>query len=182
MGMVRNAIIYVVTVPQSLTLLRGQLKHMQRRGISARVATSPGPEIGPFEGARACRSTRWTCMPRHAAARSGGRVGVVAAVSARAAHRCQCQHPQGRVAGNDRGVGGACRRALLRDWRIASRHGRGWPLLRWTEKVACLLAHRVICISPSLNGTRRAALPAGETDRTGCRQQQRRRRGTTVQS
>jgi hypothetical protein len=49
MGSVRNAIIYVVTVPQSLTLLRGQLKHMRGRGMSASVVTSPGPEVASFE-------------------------------------------------------------------------------------------------------------------------------------
>src|SRR6186997_2544635 len=49
MGRFSNTIVYVVTVPQSLTLLRGQLKHMRRRGMSAYVITSPGPEVAPFE-------------------------------------------------------------------------------------------------------------------------------------
>src|SRR5204862_6982135 len=49
MGSVRNAITYVVTVPQSRTLLRGQFKHMRAGGMSASVVTSPGPEVAPFE-------------------------------------------------------------------------------------------------------------------------------------
>ena len=148
-----NAIIYVVTVPQSLTLLRGQLKHMRGRGLSAHVVTSAGQEVGRFrerEGVpvHEVNMQRRVTPLRDLAAVSqmsqlfrrirpavvnastpkGGLLGMIAAWVARVPVRVY----------------------VMRGLPLVTARGAKRSLLRWTEKVSCALAHRVICISPSL--------------------------------
>jgi lipopolysaccharide/colanic/teichoic acid biosynthesis glycosyltransferase len=153
MGRVTDTIVYVVTVPQSLTLLRGQLKHMRSRGASAHVITSPGPEVGPFESREGVpvhavdmqrRVTPlldllstweiWRLLRRlrpavvNASTPKGGLLGMIAAWAA----------------------GVPARVYVMRGLPLVTARGPKRVLLRWTEKVSCALAHRVVCISPSL--------------------------------
>lgn len=148
-----NIIIYVVTVPQSLTLLRGQLKYMRRRGMRAHVVTSAGDEVTRFqerEGvpvhavdmqrrvtplrdlvavsrmSRLFRRVRPAIV--NASTPKGGLLGMIAAWVARVPVRVY----------------------VMRGLPLVTARGAKRALLRWTEKVSCALAHRVICISPSL--------------------------------
>ena len=150
-----NAIVYVVTVPQSLTLLRGQLKHMRRLGMSPHVITSPGHEIAGYE-AREGVPVHAVDMQRrvtpmrdlravsemfrlfrrlrpavvNASTPKGGLLGMIAAWAARVPVRVY----------------------VMRGLPLMTATGPRRALLWWTEKISCALAHRVICISPSLRG------------------------------
>lgn len=146
-------LVHITTVPQSLNFLRGQVNHMQVRGIEVHAISSPGEDLDAF----CSREHVVTCavvMPRR----------VTPLADLRAVWRIYCRirkirptvvhahTPKGGLLGT---VAAWLARAPVRVY-----HMRGLPfvtatnpkrlLLRWTEKVACALAHRVICVSHSL--------------------------------
>ena len=153
MGRATDTIVYVVTVPLSLTLLRGQLRYMRGRGMGVRVVTSPGEGIAAFEARegvpvdpvameRSIAPLRdlvalwklWRVLRRvrpavvNASTPKAGLLGMIAARAARVPARVY----------------------VMRGLPFMTAGGAKRRVLRLTEKVACRLAHRVICISPSL--------------------------------
>jgi glycosyltransferase involved in cell wall biosynthesis len=137
----------------SLTFLKRQVGFMEDRGLVVQALCSPGPEVAGFEREEGIRvyqvemSRRITPLADlgavsrivriireekpaivHAHTPKGGLLGMVAATIAGTPARVY--HMRGLPM---MGAGGPKRR-----------------LLRFTEKVACALAHRVICVSHSL--------------------------------
>jgi len=149
----RPVLLHVVTVPMSLTFLRGQVGYMQARGLDVRVLTSPGLELQAFAATEgvAVAAVR---MPRrltpvrdllavvtivhvirrarpaivHAATPKGGLLGTIAAAVA----------------------GVPVRIYHVRGLPMETATGAARHLLRATEWVACHLAHRVLCVSESV--------------------------------
>lgn len=144
---------HITTIPMSLTFLRGQVGYMKARGYDVMAVSSPGSDlqafgvseqipvfavpmprrITPFEDVRAVlalaalmRRQRPTIV--HAHTPKGGLLGMLAATLARTPVRVY--HMRGLPMQTATGV----RRALLAT----------------TERVACTLAHRVLCVSHSL--------------------------------
>ena len=155
------AVVHVFTVPIALAFIRGQTAYMRDRGVALTVITSPGPAIAEHvdrEGmhvhevpmqrrispladllavARVVRHLRRTRPDVvHAHTPKGGMVGMIAATVARTPVRIY----------------------HLRGLRYVTAEGRQRTLLRAVERLSCRLAHRVICVSPSL---REVALAEG---------------------
>lgn len=146
-------LVHVTTVPISLAFLRGQLGFMKARGFEVEVISSPGAFLDDFGReqdvpAHAIEMTRKITPLRdllalarivrtlrrirpeivHAHTPKGGLLGMVGALLARAPVRVY----------------------HLRGLPMVTATGGRRALLRWTERIACLAAHEVLCVSHSL--------------------------------
>ncbi|MBL8678871.1 MAG: glycosyltransferase family 4 protein [Myxococcales bacterium] len=149
-------IVHVMTVPESLGFLRGQVAFMKSRGHTLSVVTSPGEGLREF-GEREGVETYAVEMPRkitpakdlesvarltaqlvklrpdivHAHTPKGGLLGMMAATAARISRRIY----------------------HMRGLPMETAQGAKRALLATTERVSCGLAHEVIAVSPSLRRT-----------------------------
>ena len=138
----------------TLTFLRGQIQFMTERGIEVHVASSPGSELGAFgeqfaiptHGVRMTRQItplrdvlalvelwRLTRALRpdivHAHTPKAGLLGMIAAAAA----------------------GVPARFYHMRGLPVVEARGPKRQLLLFTERIACALATRVLCVSHSLS-------------------------------
>lgn len=147
------SLVHVTTVPASLGFVAGQVRLLREAGVSVSVVSSPGPELDAFAAATGA-DAHGVPMPRaitplsdlrsvrdlarylrdlrpdlvHAHTPKGGLLGMAAA----------------RLAGVPARV------YHMRGLPLMGASGGRRALLRWTERVSCGLAHRVICVSHSL--------------------------------
>ncbi len=146
------SIAHIMTVPISLGFLRGQIEFMRRRGYYVHAIASPGPELDEFARAEAApvhpiAITRtlsplrdlgslwrlWRTLRRirpdivHAHFAKSGLLGMIAALLAGVPVRVYHQRSLNYLA-----YSGLRRRLLL-----------------CTERVTCLIAHRVLSVSGS---------------------------------
>lgn len=154
-------LVHVMTVPQSLGFLSGQVTFMRARGFEIAAISSPGPELGEF-GERENVPVHAVAMPRRITPRRDlAAVWTIYRHLRRIRpHVVHSHTPKGGLLGT------------LSAWlaRVPVRiyHIRGLPLmtasgsrralLRWTERVSCALATRVLCVSRSVA---RAAVEEG---------------------
>jgi glycosyltransferase involved in cell wall biosynthesis len=146
-------LMHVVTVPESFVFLRGQLGFMHAHGFRITGVSSPGPfqEVIAREEPIELRSIE---MPRRITPRQD--LGTVARL-ARAMRRVRPQivhahTPKGGLLGMlaARLAGVPVRVYHMRGLPFMSASGARRRLLQATERVACALADRVICVSHSL--------------------------------
>jgi glycosyltransferase involved in cell wall biosynthesis len=148
-------LVHIATVPDMLPFFAGQVGYMKDRGFDVEVITSPGTDLDRFarsEGISAwgVPMTRritplrdlvalWRLWRRlrltrpqivHAHTPKGGLLGMISAWLVRVPVRIY--HIHGLALMTATGI-------------------KGW-LLRWTEKVACALAHHVLSDSHSVRG------------------------------
>ncbi|MDB4915952.1 MAG: capsule biosynthesis protein CapM [Gemmatimonadetes bacterium] len=146
-------LVHVVTVPQSLGFLDGQPRYMAERGIETTAVSSAGPYQQPFAANEPVEVVTVE-MPRRitpfrdlvAIAR------LVALIRRIRPHIVHAHTPKGGLLGM---IAAWIARTPVRVY-----HMRGLPamtatgmrrrLLTWSERIACALADRVICVSPSL--------------------------------
>ena len=146
-------LVHVTTVPGSLTFFHGQVGYLKARGVDVWALSSPGEELDKFaarEGvsvhglemprritplrdlATTARVWRWLrkVLPDivNAHTPKGGLLGMVGAWLARVPVRVYHMH----------------------GLPLMTATGLKRRLLRWAEKVSCLLAHQVFCVSASL--------------------------------
>ncbi|HEY1660368.1 MAG TPA: sugar transferase [Candidatus Sulfotelmatobacter sp.] len=157
----RPRIAYVITSPQAAEFLRGQLAYFRRAGYDVTIISSPGESLvrlAEAEGVRciAIAMTRaisplpdlaslwrlWHALHRlgpdiaDVSTPKAGLLGGLTAVLARVPHRVY----------------------VLRGLRLETAAGIKRRVLWLAEYLACLCAHRVVCVSDSL---RRKALSLG---------------------
>ena len=145
-------ILYIVTSSFSLRLMSGQLDYLRRAGFDVTIACSPGEELSKAEREgvqtiavpmareispwtdllslwRLAR-TIWSFRPTitNVSTPKAGLLGGIAAWARRT----------------------PCRYYTLLGLRCETTTGLKRILLLWTERIACLCAHRVICVSESL--------------------------------
>jgi glycosyltransferase involved in cell wall biosynthesis len=153
-GETPTKILHIMTAPQSLfQFLRGQVEFVRERGFEIHAAASPGEwmekfaqrdqvpvhpveiprRISPigdlfatFHLYRVIRSVRPDIV--QAGTPQGGMIGTIAAWLARTPVRIY----------------------HIRGLPLMTATGRKRTLLRWTEKLSCRLAHRVLCVSHSI--------------------------------
>ncbi|WP_416665973.1 glycosyltransferase family 4 protein [Egbenema bharatensis] len=146
-------LLYITTVPETLGFLRGQVQYMQQRGFKIHALSSSGDflqefaaqeqitphvvemprRITPFQDLIAILEI-WRCLRQiqphivHTNTPKGGLLGTIAAWFA--ATPVRIYHMRG----------------------LPFMTATGWKrrLLRWSEKISCLLADQVICVSHSL--------------------------------
>lgn len=146
-------LLYITTVPETLNFLKGQVGYMKRRGFEIHALSSPGEILNQFRDreqvtVHAVEMPRritpfhdllaifqiWQCLRRirpqivHANTPKGGLLGTISAWLA----------------------GVPVRIYHMRGLPLMTATGYKRRLLWWSEKVSCLLAHQVFCVSHSL--------------------------------
>ena len=152
----RADLVHITTVPASLDFVSGQIGYMQARGFAIRAISSPGARlqaIGEREGIPvygvemprcitplrdlAAVARIWRCIRAirplivHSHTPKGGLLGMTAAWLARVPVRIYHIH----------------------GLPLMTATGTRRLLLRCSEKVSCILAHQVLCVSNSIRRT-----------------------------
>lgn len=146
-------LLHVVTIPMSLTFLRGQGGLMHARGFDVHALSSPGDLLAAF-GANEGVTVHAVPMSRRISA--FGDLRAVAALY-RAIRRIRptlvhAHTPKGGLLGMIAAAlaGVPVRVYHMRGLPMMSATGGRRLLLRQTERLSCALAHRVLCVSHSL--------------------------------
>lgn len=147
-------IAYVVTSPLSAwALLRGQLAHLRERGYEVHLITSPGPQLDAA-AEREGVIPHAVPMSREIAplADLGSLLRLLAVLRSIRPDIMNVGTPKAGLLG---GVASALLRVprrvyVLRGLRLETATGWRRRLLWTTERLACLCAQRVVCVSPSL--------------------------------
>jgi glycosyltransferase involved in cell wall biosynthesis len=146
-------LVHVTTAPESLWFLQGQVGYLKARGMDVWALSSPGELLDQFAAhvgvpvhdldmprritplrdlATTARLWRWLRKVRpdivDAHTPKGGLLGMLGAWLARVPVRVYHMH----------------------GLPLMTATGMKRRLLRWAEKVSCLLAHQVVCVSASL--------------------------------
>jgi glycosyltransferase involved in cell wall biosynthesis len=154
-------LLHLTTVPMSLTFLRGQPGFLAARGMEVQALSSPGPELRafgqvegvPVHGVRMLRQI----SPLHDL---GALLRIVRVIRRVRPHVVHAHTPKGGLLGMlGAAIAGVPVRVYhMRGLPMATATGGRRALLRAAERVSCALAHRVLCVSPSL---REVALAEG---------------------
>lgn len=148
-------LLYITTVPETLSFLRGQVQYMKRRGFEIHALSSSGDFLQQFAEQEQI-AAHVVEMPRRI-------TPLQDLISILQIWRCLRQ-VQPQVVHTNTPKGGLL--GTIAAWLAATPvriyHMRGLPfmtatgfkrrLLRWSEKLSCLLADQVICVSHSLRG------------------------------
>jgi len=148
----RPRLLYVVTSPLTVTLLRGQLRYMTAAGFEVTVVSGPGPELDAVAAEDGV-----TCVPL-ALQRELSPLADFKALLAlrrlmkdRRPHIANVSTPKAGLLGGlaARLAGVPVRVYVLRGVRYETVRGlRRW-LMQQAERLACSCAHRVLCVSES---------------------------------
>ena len=146
-------LIHITTVPTSLAFLTGQVEYIKARGLEVHLVSSPGEDLHRF-GALFGVAASAVPMSRRISPLAD-LVSLVALVRTLRRLNAVIVHAHTPKAGLLGMIA-----AWLTGVPVRVYHMHGLPLmtatgakrvlLRWTEKVACALAHRVVCVSHSL--------------------------------
>lgn len=146
-------LLHITTVPESLAFLRGQVGYMQAWGFEVHAASSPGELLTRFslQERVACYSVE---MPRRITP-IRDLMAVLRLVRLMKHVRPTIVHahtPKGGLLGSIAAwmAGVPVRIYHIRGLPFMTATGWRRSLLRWTEKISCLLAHEVFCVSHSL--------------------------------
>jgi lipopolysaccharide/colanic/teichoic acid biosynthesis glycosyltransferase len=157
----RVGLLHITTVPMSLGFLRGQVEFMEQRGYRFHALCSPGADLDEF-GRLHGVPVFGVEMPRSITPlRDLGAVRRIVDVIRRIRPRIVHAHtPKGGLLGMiaAAATGVPVRIYHMRGLPMMGATGTKRHLLRWTEKLSCSLAHRVLCVSHSL---REVALAEG---------------------
>lgn len=150
----RPRLVYVVTHPVTADLLlRGQLAFMREQGFDVTVVSAPGPEL---DRVREREGVATVAVPM-VRANDLRRDAVSLVRLTEALRRLQpdivnAGTPKAGLLGMiaARALSVPIRIYLLRGLRLETVHGPLRKVLVVTEKIACMCAHDVACVSPSL--------------------------------
>lgn len=153
--MQRSAVrlVHVITVPESLSFFEQQVPFMKARGFEVHALSSPGERLDELRRREGIEVHEVRMLRRISPVRDLGAVLRMAAALRRIRpHIVHAHTPKGGLLGMVV--------ARLCGVRVAIYHIHGLPLmtatgtrrglLRWAERVACALAHRVLCVSHSV--------------------------------
>jgi glycosyltransferase involved in cell wall biosynthesis len=149
-------LLHVTTVPMTLAFLNGQVGYMMERGFRVHAVSSPGAELARFGHAHGIPVSAVRMARRITPLADLGAVAELIGIMRRERPLVVHAHtPKGGLLGM---IAATLARVPVRIYQM-----RGLPvegavglrrrLLWWTERVACSLAHQVICVSPSLRET-----------------------------
>jgi glycosyltransferase involved in cell wall biosynthesis len=154
-------LLHVTTIPMSLTFLRGQVGYMKARGFEVHALSSPGEDLDAF-GEREGVAVSAVEMPRRVTPlRDLRAVGAIVREMRRIRPVIVHAHtPKGGLLGMiaARAYGAPVRVYHMRGLPLTAATGWKRRLLWATERVACRLAHQVLCVSHTV---RAEAVQAG---------------------
>jgi glycosyltransferase involved in cell wall biosynthesis len=146
-------LIHITTVPESLPFLTGQVGYMKAQGFDVQAISSPGEQLDHFAAAEGI-SAHAISMPRRITP-----LRDLVAV-AQLWHCLQQSRPQIVHAHTPKGGLLGMASAWLARVPVRIYHMHGLPmmtatglkrhLLKWAERLACMLAHQVLCVSRSV--------------------------------
>jgi glycosyltransferase involved in cell wall biosynthesis len=146
-------LVHITTVPESLTFFTGQVGYMKARGFDVQAISSPGELLHRFAAAERI-AAHAVDMPRRITP-----VRDLVAVSRlwrrlrrSRPHIVHAHTPKGGLLGM---AGAWLARVPVRIYHIhglplMTATGPKRHLLKWSERVACALAHQVLCVSRSV--------------------------------
>lgn len=146
-------LVHVTTVPETLGFFVGQVQYMTAHGFQVHALSSPGPALQAFGVAQGV-AVHGVEMPRRISPLHD--LGALREVrSAFRALRPEIVHAHTPKAGLLGMIGAWMAGVPLRIYHIhglpfTTATGRRRELLRNTERVACALAHQVLCVSESV--------------------------------
>jgi glycosyltransferase involved in cell wall biosynthesis len=147
------SVLYVTTIPHTLGFLDGQVAYLKARGVEVAALSSPGRELEDF-GRRVGVPVHAVEMPRRIS--PGLDMMAVWRVWRHISRlRPQIVHALTPKAGSVAMAGARLARVPVRIYqmvglRYVTASGAGRRALKWSERLSCRLAHRVLCVSPSL--------------------------------
>jgi len=146
-------LVHIMTVPQSLFFLTGQVQFMKDRGYEIHAIASLGPALGRF-GREEGIPTYSVEMPRRISP-LGDLVALARLVEILRRIRpaiVQSHTPKGGLLGMIAAflAGVPVRIYTLHGLPMETAQGLKRVLLRWTEKISCLLASEIVPVGPSL--------------------------------
>lgn len=146
-------LVHVTTVPETLGFFVGQVQYMAARGFDVHALSSPGPALDAF-GQRQGVEVHGVEMPRRISPLHD--LGALRRVSAAfRALRPQIVHahtPKGGLLGMiaAKRAGVPLRIYHIHGLPFVTATGARRQLLRASERVACAMAHQVLCVSESV--------------------------------
>jgi glycosyltransferase involved in cell wall biosynthesis len=149
----RIVVMHAVTASVSLVLLRGQLSFLRKMGFHPAALCSPGPEV-----AKICAEESIPVVTVNIEREISPFRDLISLISLWRAVRklrpaiCNAGTPKaGLLVGLAACLNRVpCRVYTLRGLRLETTTGLKRIILFITERIACVCAHRVICVSPSL--------------------------------
>ncbi len=165
----RVRLVHIMTVPQSLFFLSGQVRFMKARGFEVHAVASPGPALERF-GREEGILTYPVEMPRKISP-FGDLVALFRLVRLLRKIRpaiVQSHTPKGGLLGMIAAflAGVPVRIYTLHGLPLETARGLKRVLLRWTEKISCALANQILPVGASL---RRGAIAEGLASSTKMR-------------
>jgi glycosyltransferase involved in cell wall biosynthesis len=146
-------LVHITTVPTSLNFFRGQVGYMKLRGIEVHAVSSSGAELETF-GEREGVVVHAVGMPRRISPLRDlvALLRMFSVLRKIRPHLVHAHTPKGGLLGI---LGAWLARVPVRFYHIhgmpfMSAAGLKQWILRWTEKVSCRFAHRVLCVSRSV--------------------------------
>jgi glycosyltransferase involved in cell wall biosynthesis len=146
-------VLHVLTVPDSLVFLRGQVPFMHRAGFWLGIVTSPGGDLERFGHENGVPV--WPVTIPRAIAPWADLVAFVRLVRLMHHIRPEIVHahtPKAGFLGMLAAVTARVPRRIYHMRGLPLETATGWRrrLLLQTERLTCRIAHRVLCVSPSL--------------------------------
>ena len=149
----RTRLVHLTTIPASLSFLTGQLAYMADRGFTVTAISSPGEDLESFAVREQVPTYAVPMARRITPLRDAIAVWRIYRVLRRVRpHIVHAQTPKGGLLGTIA--------AWLAGTPVRVYHIRGLPfmtasgvrrlLMRGTERIACRLAHTVLCVSHSV--------------------------------
>jgi glycosyltransferase involved in cell wall biosynthesis len=146
-------IVHVTTVPMALMFLRGQVGFMKARGLELIAVSSPGEELEEFGQAQGI-AVHGIDMPRRVTPLRDvfALVRLVRVLRELQPTVVHAHTPKGGLLGMVAGVlaGVPVRVYHMRGLPFMTKTGPARALLRMTERLSCLAADHVLCVSRSL--------------------------------
>lgn len=149
----RSRLVHITTVPTTLTFLRGQVSYIQQRGYAIHAVSSPGIDLMAFGRDEGVTVHAITLLRRISPLQDLHAVTRMVALLRRIAPTIVHAHtPKGGLVGM---VAAAIARVPVRIYHIhglpfVTAAGMRRRLLIASERTACALAHKVMCVSHSV--------------------------------
>jgi glycosyltransferase involved in cell wall biosynthesis len=146
-------LLHATTVPATLQFLAGQVSYLRDQGVHVSVLSSPGPELEEFAEAEGA-----TALPLPMSRSISPRTDLITLLSlvrTLRAERPDILHAHTPKAGLLATIAGRIAGVpmciyQIHGLRYMTAKGSRRLLLRTTERIACLMAHRVLAVSPSV--------------------------------
>lgn len=151
MGRIR--VLYAVTVSKSLKLMKGQLSYLKKLGYEVSVVSSPGKEIDTFAEMEKA-NIKQIKMAREISPLSDI-ISLIKVIRYLLKYRPHIVNTGTPKAGLLLSIAAWLTRVPVRIYtvrglRLETTHGYKRKILLFTERIACLCAHKVIAVSESL--------------------------------